>query len=384
MVVHLCERSLERLAGWIFIFPASDSLIGGLAMPDFQLEAFKHYVVKREEAHTNKDAGNPWPWTDDEILQQYSFCNHRREDDRTTKYIKNNIRDPHADCPDVHVGLAVTRLVNHPDTLAELGYPVPWDADHFRRVLDARAACGETVFGAGYNIGNGGKEMPKPEYLAAHVLGPLWRYRAYWRPRPGEKLALMASRLQQFEGFAGFMTGQVIADVKYLPSMLDAPDWFSFVLPGPGSRRGLARIIGKSPEFEWARAYPGWLPTFREFEAAIRPWLVEQGLGDPRPRSTYEVRSSRTIRSCSCRSAATPDDGRFRGDGPMSISPRENAWSPKCARRLDWRCGQSSSPRFMIEQGTHTYRLMLFISTRCSSSARFSEGFLLSVSKPKA
>ena len=115
------------------------------------------WIEEREVIRLKRAIGFPLPWTQNSILAAWSFCNVGREDDRVTRWIAENWRNPHADNPDLHFAMAVTRFVNWPDSLAELGYPVPWDADNFKRVLSERQVRGEKVFGDAYNIPNGGK-----------------------------------------------------------------------------------------------------------------------------------------------------------------------------------------------------------------------------------
>jgi 5-hmdU DNA kinase, helical domain len=59
------------------------------------------WIEKREAIRVKKEAGAARPWSDDPILNEWSFCNVRREDDRTTKWVAANWREPHADDPDV-------------------------------------------------------------------------------------------------------------------------------------------------------------------------------------------------------------------------------------------------------------------------------------------
>jgi hypothetical protein len=86
--------------------------------------------------------------------------------------------------------MVVARFMNWPDTLAELGYPVPWDPERFLAVMNALKARGKTCSGPAYNISNGGKKISKPEYLAAEVFAPLWGpfTRKRLRPRDDDSL----------------------------------------------------------------------------------------------------------------------------------------------------------------------------------------------------
>jgi len=49
------------------------------------------FAVKREALRKAKEAGGPPPWTIDEILQKYRFCNVRRADDRVSKWLIENV-----------------------------------------------------------------------------------------------------------------------------------------------------------------------------------------------------------------------------------------------------------------------------------------------------
>ena len=111
-----------------------------------------YWIEEREAIRVRRAAGEPGPWTTDRILQDWSFCNCRREHDRVTRWITVQWRQPHADDPDLWFAMTVARFVNWPDTLEALGYPVPWDREHFVSVLLALAASDAKVWGPGYNI----------------------------------------------------------------------------------------------------------------------------------------------------------------------------------------------------------------------------------------
>jgi alpha-glutamyl/putrescinyl thymine pyrophosphorylase clade 1 len=171
-----------------------------------------YWIREREAIRIRRANGDPRPWTDDKILRDWSFCNVCREDDRTTRWIADNWRAPHAEDPDVWFAMAVARFVNFPDTLAALGYPVPWEPEHFLQVLNERKARDEVCFGAAYNISNGGKTTPKAEHLVQQVFASLWGplTRKRLRPRDDDTLHSFYGRLKGMPGFDSFMAGQVV------------------------------------------------------------------------------------------------------------------------------------------------------------------------------
>ena len=163
-------------------------------------------------------------------------------------WVANNWREPNRNDLDLGFAMTVAVFVNKIETLEELGYPVPWNAERFREVMAARAARGEGQYGGAYMIRADGRYSTTSAYHIARVFNPLWQVREWMRPRVRETLAQYAERLSCRHGFGGgFMSGQLIAYLKYAPPLCDASDWDGFVVSGPGSRRGLNRVFGRSP-----------------------------------------------------------------------------------------------------------------------------------------
>lgn len=225
---------------------------------------FFYWVNERESIRKKKEAGLPKPWTDDPILQNYKFCNVRREDDRVTIWIKNNWRDPCRGHPNMWFAMVVARLFNWPDTLDAIGYPLSDFTDikeTWRNILKRRRdQIGLKIFTGAYLVSTNGVAMDKVDYILDRVLTPIWeRGRAPLATQTiidnqqpgkititGDTLESYWEYLTQFDGLGSFMAGQVIADLKYIESVLEnASDWSSFAPLGPGSIRGLNRFNGR-------------------------------------------------------------------------------------------------------------------------------------------
>jgi hypothetical protein len=242
--------------------------------------ALLKFIAEREKIRLRRSAGQPAPWTDDPILQDWSFTNVRREDDRVTLWVATQWREPYCDDPDLWFAMVVAVFVNWPPTLAEIGYPVPWKPDHFRAVMADRAQRGEQLYGPAYMIHADQRYLTTAEYQAAKLFNPLWRDREWLRPLRGETLTRYCARLGERHGFGGgFMTGQVIAYLKYVQPLCDAPDWMTFAVSGPGSRAGLNRILGMPGHRDWFLATP-WRSVFDQLREALTPGLAAIGLGD--------------------------------------------------------------------------------------------------------
>lgn len=267
------------------------------------------WVKERESIRKKKEAGEASPYSENVIFRTYRFCNAFREDDKVTRWIFNNWLKPNQNDPDVWFAMVVARHLNLPETLAQLGYPVPWNKKRFLSVLAKRKRIGLTSFNSAYRI----RPMPgheTPTYLAQRVLGPLWKVRDKIRPVVGDSLDGFHQRLLTQYGLGSFMAAQIVADTKHVEPLKSALDWWEFAASGPGSRQGLNRLLGRPVKQNWKEEdWRNELVKLRErlkpeFEAEGIPWCDAQNtqnqlcetakfertrLGEGRPKRKYVV-----------------------------------------------------------------------------------------------
>lgn len=208
------------------------------------------FIDKRHAIYTAKSQGKPYPFRVkiDEILQTYRFCNVYRELDTQTKWLADNWRTPNSEDPDFWFAALVFRLTNWHETAEELGYPVPWNRDNFIWTIRSRKGLKKKVYNGAYMISTHGRKMPKEEYLA-DMLDAIWEARGELRFTRHDTLASFHKRLENAYGVGSFIAAQVIADAKYVGEMYKARDWGSFAASGPGSRRGLNRVMDMPVEY---------------------------------------------------------------------------------------------------------------------------------------
>lgn len=224
---------------------------------------FLHFVKEREDVRLKKESGLPAPWTDDEILQTYRFCNIRRRDDRVTRWLLEKyyvVNNGNSGFPvDTWFWAAVARLINWPPTLHELmirDKVIPYKVEEFNAKRFAeelekvhKKNPAKTYTGA-YMLYAGGRaknnRMIKSDFIAHHLLAGLVENKDKIREAiAGNYVRETVSALQQSHGISTFMAGQIAADLTYMPELKDARDLYSYAPQGPGSLRGLNRLTGK-------------------------------------------------------------------------------------------------------------------------------------------
>ncbi len=220
-------------------------------------ELFWYWVKERYNIYCNKEiAALEPPWTLDPILQQYRFTNVFREYDRVTKWIKQNIRDPYANHPNLWFMLCIARIFNWPPMLQEISensfWPLSfWSPKPVRNVLINRKHRGDKVFTGAYLVGTYpiAPYTERSLYIVDKVLTPLWRdhkcinnYLASIPPRK-RTLHAMHTLLSSYFGIGDFLAYQIVIDLRHTPVLNQAADINTWVAFGPGSIRGLNRYF---------------------------------------------------------------------------------------------------------------------------------------------
>lgn len=212
-----------------------------------------NWITERHRIYLKKASGTPPPWTMDQAMQTYRFCNVFRELDKVTVWLRERWRDPYATNEHLWIAICLARQVNWPDTLEEVGFPEHgYDAVAVQRALEARKARGEKVYTGAYMISAPSGEyrgMAKPEYTAHVVVGALWQARdefhSLFADRRQPTMQDVHSWLRQFRGWGDFMAYEVVTDFRHTKYLCNAPDINTWAVAGPGAIRGLNRLHGR-------------------------------------------------------------------------------------------------------------------------------------------
>lgn len=247
----------------------------------FRVRDLVGWARERENIRLKKEAGTPKPWTKDPILLMYKFCCIRREDDRVTRWIREEWRSPNAGDPHLWHAMAVARFLNWPEALEEAGYPEPWGRRRgpFLRALRIRKERGEQNFSGAYMVRS--DPCCKIDYVAS-VFEELWEKRKTISEtlHEGGGLAGFHAALVPVRGMGSFMAAQVVADMRHVAPLNGASDLFEWAASGPGSRRGLSRVCGFPVDFKW-RTEGAWFEVFHELHLQVIPVAEKVGLEPP-------------------------------------------------------------------------------------------------------
>lgn len=200
-----------------------------------------YWIRARDDIRRKKEAGLPKPWSDDPVFLTTYFCNVRREDDKVTRFIRK-MYSPYCGHRLFDSNIILARFLNWPPTLEYIDYQDRWDPEYMRGLLHGLGK--QKVWGSAYVVTTHGIPMDKIDYLCQRVMPSIEDNIVHNYP---SRLADHAEKLMRIEGVSTFMAGQIIADLKNTTGhpLSVATDWYSFALPGPGSRRGMDWLCGE-------------------------------------------------------------------------------------------------------------------------------------------
>lgn len=225
--------------------------------------AFFRYARRRHEIFLRRQRGDPPPWTDDPILRQYRFTNIFREDDRTTIWCREHVRDRYDGEAAVLPAVVVFRWFNKIETgeaiflrdrpsAFEQWVAGKWDITELARII--RAYRGEGPYVNGAYIIKSPPGMSKLDgvlqscerFRTKPCMNMRWDYFARRMTETGrETLEAVWDWLRGFDQLGDFMAYEIVTDLRHTHLLRDAPDIMTWANAGPGAVRGLNRLHGR-------------------------------------------------------------------------------------------------------------------------------------------
>lgn len=242
---------------------------------------FKRFLVDRYKIHIRKDVKcMPAPWTKNPILQEFKFTNVRREHDRQTRYLIDNIStNDNLTLEDKIVNTFLFRAWNNWSTVRDFGLPTQakylYSPEYKNRIRPKYAKLStqepdrlwyNNAYNQGgtkcawkfaeadirpvpYRFGNE-KEMGDDKYPDYEPDIPLRPFHiAVWLKRGDVVNRLLKCKTQEecfnviksVRGFADFLAYQVFVDLTYIEDFPFSEN--EFTVAGPGCKKGLDYIF---------------------------------------------------------------------------------------------------------------------------------------------
>ena len=206
--------------------------------------AERHRIFEKRRRGLSRD----W-WTEDEILRTYRFTNPYRENDRTTVWFRENIRDPLKDNNKVLMATVIFRwfnLIQTGETLVKNNLHIEWDSELARQEIKKQD---QYVTGAYIIKTPDGKDK---------VDGVIWcieqilkeENRLISRFIECPRLEMAWEIFQDYPYLGAFMSYELVTDLRWTHFFQNATDIMRWANAGPGAMRGLNRIHGRDLNYK--------------------------------------------------------------------------------------------------------------------------------------
>lgn len=215
-------------------------------------DLYWQFAAERQAVFEKRLAGLPAPWTNDEVLQTYKFCNVFRATDRVSQYLihdviySNQTRSP----ADVLFQIVTFRLFSRESTWEGfkrlLGHAPLLDDlanNGFEKAIielkdtqspiytNAFILCANDAYGRGSKVLNH-VELLKDMFLYHDLAGDLQK---------ADSLKAVFDLLRAYPLYGNFMSYQTAIDLNYSDYIYFDED--DFVKAGPGALRGISKCF---------------------------------------------------------------------------------------------------------------------------------------------
>ena len=212
--------------------------------------AYWAFAAKRHEIYEQRLAGKPGPWTEDEILLRYRFCNVFRASDRVSQYLIRDVVYAPAglDGRDRFLRTVLFRLFSKPSTwelIERRCGPVKadgFDPESVGTVLDEAMDSGQTLYTSAFILcANRAYGYARKHRNHLALLTAMLKDRLPERILEARSLEKVYLALREYPLIGPFMAYQLAIDINYGPDLTFSED--DFTVPGPGARRGLTKMF---------------------------------------------------------------------------------------------------------------------------------------------
>lgn len=214
-----------------------------------RIDTYLYWIQEREKIrHKKEELKLDPPWTDDPILQEFKFCQVFREDDRTTRWFRENIREPLRNYEEVVMATVAFRffnLIETGETLLKHRLHIQWNR---KKAIEEIKKQPKWITGA--YIVKSPNRMDKATGVAECV-SHIWDDRENLATEL-EKINTLQEAwkyLLRYPYIGPFVSYELVTDLRHTYLLEDADDILTWGNAGPGAMRGLNRLTGRDLGF---------------------------------------------------------------------------------------------------------------------------------------
>lgn len=205
------------------------------------ISQFFALAAKREELRKMRLGNRPREqWTDDPLFKAWKFPNVRREDDKTTVWIRENVREPLKESQRVLTAMTICRLFNRLDTLMILnsaGLLEDWDPRAAMEVLGGR----EQIMGDAYVVATP-KGMTKLEGVC-WIVGQQQRINQTLVQVRVSTMEELWFSLQRIPFIKSMLAYEIVSDLRHTYLLKNAKDIMTWAYASPAVCFGLEQMF---------------------------------------------------------------------------------------------------------------------------------------------
>tara|TARA_Y100001973_G_C5201154_1_gene337811 strand:+ start:2576 stop:3445 length:870 start_codon:yes stop_codon:yes gene_type:complete len=216
-----------------------------------ELKTYLYWIEERENIRIQKEELNQTPpWTEDPILKEYKFCQVFRNDDRTSRWYIDNIRNPLENSEEVFMATVIFRwfnLIQTGETLLKHNLHINWDSELANEKIREQD---QWITGAYVIKSPDGYDKLKGISLCIDYM---WEQRKEILAKANARQNSMQDMWLYIKSFpfqGPFMAYEIVTDLSFTKFGRNAKDRLTWANAGPGAMRGLNRLTGRDLDFK--------------------------------------------------------------------------------------------------------------------------------------
>ncbi|MEM4270640.1 MAG: putative DNA base hypermodification protein [Candidatus Pacearchaeota archaeon] len=238
------------------------------------LKEYLESALERHRIYKRRQAGEPKPWTNNPIFQEYFFCNVFRQYDKCSKWIIDKVVPyKRFDLIVVYRYISTMSIYNEID---KEGIK-PDELDKVQDLLEEMKRREKTLFNGCFirntRIGGGYGEGTEAHKVPFILIELMRKANAFEEIRKYDSFENLVWYLMEFPTIKGFMGYEYACDWEYTGEFKPI-DKYSWANKGPGATRGLSLVVHGNQYENFS--YEKWLFYIRELFKEMKKLFNEE------------------------------------------------------------------------------------------------------------